>query len=64
MGLSHEVTAGDSQGREPVEQPLTVVFSPVGTFRLTVYPPPTRAQCRPIFALQNILHPPAGKVGA
>ncbi len=30
MHLSHEVTPGDSYGREPVEQPSTVVFSPEG----------------------------------
>mgnify|MGYP007024793726 FL=1 len=31
MGFSHEVTVGDSHGREPVEQHSTVVFSPEGT---------------------------------
>ena len=31
MRLSHEVTVGDSHGREPVKQHSTVVFSPEGT---------------------------------
>ena len=29
--LSHEVTVGDSHGREPVGQHSTIVFSPEGT---------------------------------